>query len=78
MIILVDVKKYSSICYPFLIKMLRAAVWWYMPLIKALGKQREAYLCEFKASLIYRGNSRTASATHKETLSFGEIRTNKT
>ena len=31
-----------------------------MLLIPALGKQRQADLCEFKVSLVYRRNSRTA------------------
>ena len=34
--------------------------WWRTPLIPALGRQRLADLCEFKASLIYKMNSRTA------------------
>lgn len=35
-------------------------MWWYMPLILALDRQRQEDLCEFKASLIYRASSRTA------------------
>ena len=31
-----------------------------MPLIPALGRQRQVDLCEFKASLVYRACSRTA------------------
>jgi hypothetical protein len=31
-------------------------------LIPALGRQRQVYLCEFKASLGYKANSRAASA----------------
>jgi hypothetical protein len=34
--------------------------WWRTPLIPALWKQRQADLCEFEASLIYRVSSRTA------------------
>jgi hypothetical protein len=34
-----------------------------MPLILALGKQRQVDLCEFKANLVYRGSSNTARAT---------------
>jgi hypothetical protein len=34
--------------------------WWYMTLILALGKQRQVGLCEFKASLVYIVNFRTA------------------
>jgi hypothetical protein len=36
-----------------------------MPLIPALWSQRQANLCEFKASLVYRASSRTARATQK-------------
>jgi hypothetical protein len=36
-----------------------------MPLIPALGKQREADLCEFEASLVYRVSARTARTTQK-------------
>ena len=31
-----------------------AEQWWPMPLIPALGRQRQVDLCEFKASLIYK------------------------
>ena len=41
--------------------------WWLTSLIPALGRQREADLCEFEASLVYRISSRTASKT-RETL----------
>jgi hypothetical protein len=34
-----------------------------MPLIPVLGRQKQAELCEFEASLIYRVSSRTARAT---------------
>jgi hypothetical protein len=34
-----------------------------------LRRQRQADLCEFEASLVYRASSRTARATHRETLS---------
>ena len=32
-----------------------------MPLIPALGRQRQMDLCEFEAGLVYRASSRTAS-----------------
>ena len=31
-----------------------AGQWWRMPLIPALGRQRQADLCEFEANLVYR------------------------
>ena len=36
-----------------------------MPLIPALGSQRQVNLCEFEASLVYRASSKTARATHR-------------
>jgi hypothetical protein len=39
-----------------------------MPLIPDPGKQRQADICDVRASLVYRANSRT-SKLHKETLS---------
>ena len=33
--------------------------WWQMPLILALGKQRQVDLCEFEASLVYKVSSST-------------------
>jgi len=36
--------------------------WWFTPLTPALRRQRLADLCEFEASLVYRGSSRTAKA----------------
>jgi hypothetical protein len=38
-------------------------VYWCTPLIPALRGQRQADLCEFKASLIYLMNSRTLRTT---------------
>ena len=34
-----------------------------MPLIPALGRQRQVDLCESEASLVYRASSRTGSKT---------------
>ena len=39
--------------------------WRHMPLIPALGRHRQADLCEFEASLVYR-----ASKLHRETQSL--------
>ena len=38
---------------------------WHTPLILILWRQRQADLCEFKASLVYRASSRTARATQR-------------
>lgn len=41
--------------------------WWHTLLVPALGRQRWIVLCEFKASLIYRMNSRTSKVvSHTE------------
>jgi hypothetical protein len=42
--------------------------WWCMPLIPALGRQRQR-ISEFKASLVYKVSSRTARATQKNPVS---------
>ena len=48
--------------------------WWRTPLIRALRSQRQADLCEFEASLIYRASSRTGSkATEKPRLKKSKI-----
>ena len=39
------------------------------PLIPALGKQWQAALCEFEASLVYRASARTARATQRNPVS---------
>jgi hypothetical protein len=46
------------------------AGWWRLtPLIPTPGRQRQVDLCEFKASLVYRVNSRTARATLRNPVS---------
>ena len=62
-----------------------AGLWGCTPLIPALGRQRQADLCEFEASLVYRESSRTARAeksclkskakqhTHKKVCTLGEL-----
>ena len=32
----------------------RAGQWWHMPLLPALRRQRQADLCKFEASLVYK------------------------
>ena len=46
-----------------------ARQWWRKPLIPALRRKRQADVCEFEASLVYRASSRTGSeATEKPCL----------
>jgi hypothetical protein len=51
-----------------------------MSLIQALGRQRQADLCEFEASLVvYRVSSRTAKATQRNSvLKQNKIKQNQT
>ena len=44
--------------------------WWCTPLVPALGRQRQADLSEFEASLVYQASSRTARiVTQKNNVS---------
>ena len=45
-----------------------AGQWWCMPLIPALGRQRQVDLCEFKARPVYRV-SQDRLQSYRETLS---------
>jgi hypothetical protein len=45
-----------------------AGLWWCMPLIPALGRQRQR-ISEFEASLVYRVSFRTARATQRNPVS---------
>ena len=40
-----------------------------MPLIPALGRQRQMDLCEFEDSLVYRASFRQSPRLHRETVS---------
>jgi hypothetical protein len=53
-----------------------ARQWCYTPLILALGRQRR-WISEFKASLVYRVNSRTARATQRKPVSETNKKQNK-
>jgi hypothetical protein len=44
-------------------------VWWCMPSISALMRQRQVVLCEFETSLVYKASSRTARATQGNPVS---------
>ena len=46
-----------------------------MPLIPALGRQRQVDLCEFEASLVYKGRSRAVRATQRNPVSEKKNRT---
>ena len=39
-----------------------------MPLIPALGRQRQVDICEFEASLVYKVSPRTARALQRNTV----------
>jgi hypothetical protein len=46
---------------------------WYIPLIPALGRQRQVDFCEFKANLDYKSNIKAqASQSNRETLSHNK------
>lgn len=40
-------------------------VWWLVPLIPASGRWRQADLCEYEASLVYKVSTRRARATQR-------------
>jgi hypothetical protein len=51
--------------------------WWHTPLIPALGRQRQARISEFKASLVFTVSSRTARATQRNPVSKNKKQTKK-
>ena len=51
------------------VKKILAGRWWHIPLIPALGSQKQVDLCEFKASLIYRTSSRISRITQRNSVS---------
>jgi hypothetical protein len=50
---------------------------WSTPLIPAMGRQRQADLCEVQASLVHRACSRTARDTQKPCLEIPKKKTGK-
>jgi hypothetical protein len=55
--------------------------WWNRPLIPALGRQRQAdfrQISEFKASLVYKVSSRTASTIQRNPVSKNQTKPNQT
>jgi hypothetical protein len=55
-------------------KIVDTGQWWHMPLIPALGRQRQ-WISEFEASLVYRVSSRTARATQSNPVSKNKNKT---
>ena len=51
--------------------------WWHVPLISALGRQRQVDLCEFKAIMVYRVISRPAKATQRNPVLKNKKQNNK-
>ena len=45
-----------------------AGQWWRMPVIPALGRYRQADVCEFEVSLDYKVSSRIARATQRNPI----------
>ena len=63
--------EFNNIAYLFISEETKVdpGLWGHMLLIPALKRQREVDLCEFKTSLVYRENSRTAGATQIKPVS---------
>jgi hypothetical protein len=68
-----------SLCYPTFLEFTvdqaslefrdLSRAWWRTPLIPALGRQKQARISEFEASLVYRVNSRTARTIQRNPVS---------
>jgi len=58
-------------------KWISSQAWWHMPLIPALGRQRQVDFGVHKVSLFYRVSSRTSRATQRNPVSKKQKQTNK-
>jgi hypothetical protein len=70
--ILKRVTKYTTGVQALMRRKKKGRWWWYMPLNPALGRQRQADLYEYEASLVYRVDSRTAITTQKKPILKGD------
>jgi hypothetical protein len=57
--------------------MLVNRAWWYSPLIPELGRQRQADLCEFKVSQVYKARARIAKAISTQRNPFSKKKKQK-
>jgi len=52
-------------------------MWWYLPLIPELRKQRQADLCKFKTSLVYIASARPARTIYYMRLCLKNLKKKK-